>query len=188
MDTRWVTVGNGSSVFQSPKITAYRVSFVSWLLKRTSKHHSEKPQHLFLTPNDLKKMLRTYFPLARSYCASAGKIQPCRCLQPSNSLLANGSSRSHHLNSESQPRMWSMINIFFPVAAPQCRSSETFQSIFQTSFSSEVEEQENKKMPLKGSRCTWRPNARHGGKARRRKVMEEICQVLICDWSFKMLT
>lgn len=69
-----------------PKITAYRVSLVSWLQSGTSKQHSEKPQHLFLTPNDLKKMLQTYFSLARSYCASAGKIQLYRCSQPSNSL------------------------------------------------------------------------------------------------------
>lgn len=113
-----------------PKIAAYRVSLVSWLLNGTSKQHSEKPQHLFLTPNDLKKVLQTFFPLARSYCA--GKTQPCRCSRPSNSLLATGSSRSHHLPSESQHRMWSIINIFFSGVAPQCKRH--FKAFFKQYF------------------------------------------------------
>lgn len=129
-----------------PKITAYRVSVVSWLLNGTSKQHSEKPQHLFVTLNDLKKNV------ARSYCASAGKIQPCRCLQPSNSLLANGSSRSHHLNSNSRHSMWSIINIFFSVVAPQCRSSEIFQGIFQTVLA--AAKWKNKK--TKNLKCLWK--------------------------------
>lgn len=168
-----------------PKITAYRVSPVSWLLNGTSKQHSEKPQHLFLTPNDLKKMLQTYFLLARSYYASAGKIQPCRCSKPSNSLLTNGSSRSYHLHSESQHRIWSIINTFlFCGVASQCESWDISMHFSNSTCSTEVEEWESKKVkvPLKGSWDTQGPNVKCGGKARSKKVMEEIS---ICSnlWS-----
>lgn len=63
------------------------------------------------------------------------------------------------------------------MVAPKCRSSEIFQGIFQRStFSSEVKEQEKiKKVALKGSRDTGGLSLKHGGKARKDKVMEEIC-------------
>lgn len=96
-----------------PKITAYRVSLVSWLLSGTSKQHSEKPQHLFLTPNDLKKNVADILSFSQELLCICRKNTTLQMLTAIKLTLANGSFRSHHLNSESQHRMWSIINIFF---------------------------------------------------------------------------
>lgn len=62
--------------------------------------------------------------------------------------------------------MWSIINTFFSVVAPQCRSWDISRHLSNTTFSSEVEEQESKKLkvPLKGSWDPWGPNVKQGAK------------------------
>lgn len=93
-----------------PKITAYRVSLVSRVLNGTSKQHSEKSQHLFLTPNDLKNVadILSFSQELLCICRKNTTLQMPAAIKLT---LANGSSRSLHLNSVSQHWMWGIINV-----------------------------------------------------------------------------
>ena len=134
-----------------PKITAYRVSLVSWLLTGTSKQHYEKPQHLFLTPNDLKKNVADIFSFSQELlciCRKNITLQMLAAIKPT--------PRQWQLQ-KPPPQLWKLaLNVKYnqyilSVVAPQSMSSEIFQGIFQTVLS--AVKWKNK---TKNIKCLWK--------------------------------